>query len=259
MSNVSNRFTFRDGRTYLTGYPKWSGVHNLNDPVYSGYDTLYIGEETPDQNQYFIIGPSCPTIYTPKISKFDGDGGFDEPEILSPGLHVFTITGGLVDQTTPTDAPNILATLGEYSAIFSATEAAQAPKIIGVANNQTVTFNFPNNQYQPGRDFLPDFDISVGNHWTPTLILPVGDFTAEMEAEQNGYSISGSQPNPSVSVYVDGVEKKTAFTQYFTVPLLFEYGPRYHYQSSLAIGQHWYDTCYYFRSVNLTNMAIQPT
>lgn len=241
MSNVSSRFTFRNGRTYLTGYPKWSGVHNLNDSVYSGYDTLYIGDETPDQNQYFIIGPGCPTINTPKVSTYDGDGGFDEPEILTPGLHVFTCVEGRLEKATPTDTPDILTTLSEYSAFFSASEAAQAPKIIAVANNETVAFDFPNNEYQPGRDFLPSFDISDGNHWTPTLILPVGGFIAEMGAEQNGYAISGSQPYPGVSVYVDGVEKKTPFTQYFTVPVLFEYGPRYHYQSRLGVGQHFYD------------------
>lgn len=258
MGNLSNRFTFRDGRTYLTGYPKWPGVHNLNDPVYSGYDTLYIGEETPDQNQYFIIGPGCPTTYTPKVSTYDGDGGFDEPEILPPGLHVFTLVEGRVEKTTPTDTPNILATLGEYSAIYSATKAAQAPKIITVANDETVTFNFLNNQYQAGRDFLPDFDISSGNRWTPTLILPVGNFAATMGAPHNGYAISGNQPYPGVSVYVDDVEKKTAFTQYFTVPVLFEYGPRFHFQKSLAVGEHFYDTCYFFRTVNLINLARQP-
>lgn len=258
MSNVSSRFTFRDGRTYLTGYPRWPGVHNLNDPAYSGYDTLYIGEETPDQNQYFIIGPGCPTTDTPKISTYDNDDGFREPVILSPGLHVFSAVEGRIEHTLPTDTPNILATLTAYADTFSAARATQAPKIICVANNETVTFNFPNNQYQPGRNFLPDFDISSGNRWTPTLILPVGNFTAEMDATQNGYSISGSQPNPGVSVYVDGVEKKTTFTQYFTVPVLFEYGPRYHFQTSLAIGEHFYDTCYFFRSVNLTNTAIQP-
>lgn len=258
MANLSNRFTFRDGRTYLTGYPKWPGVHNLADPVYSGCGTLYIGDETADQNQYFIIGPACPTEYTPKVSTYDGDGGFDEPEILPPGLHVFSLVEGRIEKTTPTDVPNILTTLGEYSAIFSATEAAQAPKIISVTNNETVTFNFPNNQYQAGRDFLPDFDISSGNRWTPTLILPVGNFAAKVGAPHNGYAISGSQPNPGVSVYVDNVEKKAAFTQYFTMPVLFEYGPRYHYQSTLAIGQHWYDTCYYFRLINLLNIARQP-
>ena len=258
MGNLSNRFTLRDGRTYLTGYPRWPGVHNLNDPAYSGYDTLYIGAETPDQNQYFIIGPGCPTTATPKISTYDEDDGFDEPRILSPGLHVFSLVEGRVEHTLTTDTPNILATLTAYADTFSATHTAQAPKIISVANNETITFDFPNNQYQPQRNFLPDFDISSGNRWTPTLILPVGSFSAQIGATHNGYAISGSQPYPGVSVYVNDVEKKTAFTQYFTMPVLFEYGPRYHYQSSLAIGQHWYDTCYYFRLINLINLARQP-
>lgn len=258
MSNLSNRFTFRDGKTYLTGYPRWPGVHNLNDPLYSGGVTLYIGPATPDQDQYFIIGPACATTNAPKVAKYDQDEGFGEPEILTPGLHVFTWTESEFVETKPTDTANIMPTLREYTTAFSGDEAAQAPKIIVVKNHDSVTFNFNDNNYQPGKEFRPTYDVAAENPWTPTLILPVGDFTAEMGAAQNGYSIFGNQPSSGAFVYVDGVEKKQSFTQYFTVPVLFEYGPRFHFQHSLSAGQHFYDTCYYFRSVNLTNTAIQP-
>lgn len=256
MSNVSNRFTFRDGRTYLTGYPKWPGVHDLNDPIY-GHDTLYIGPGTSDQTQFFIVGPSC-TSYAPKISAYDDSEGFDDPEILTPGLHVFTYVNGRFEKTTPTDTPNILPTLVTYTSFFLPIRDAQAPKIIPVENNSTIDFAFQDNDYQPEAEFRPNFDITAKNPWTPTLLLPVGDFTAEMNALTNGYIIHGASPDPGAFVYIDGVEKKQEFSHSFTVPVLFEYGPRFHFQNSLGVGEHLYDTCYFFRSVNLTNTAIQP-
>lgn len=259
MGNISTRFTFRDGKTYLTGFPEWPGVHNLNDPAYSGYDTLYIGQPTPDQGQYFIIGPSCATTDTPKISIDGGlDGvGFVAPEILPPGLHVFTYNGDRYIKTDPADTPNILATLSAAESTLLASKSGLAPKIIWVGNGQNIIYDFRDNNYQPGKDFRPANDITVNNPWTPTLILPIGDFTAREGATSNGYRITSNKPASTISVYIDGVEQKTAFSHYFTVPILFEYGPRYHYQSRLQNGQHFYDTCYLFWSINLTNTAIQ--
>ena len=247
MSNVSNRFTFRDGRTCLTGYPKWPGIHDLNDPVYSGYDTLYIGPETPDQNQYFIIGPSCATTYTPTISLYsEVDGMFLTPEILSPGLHVYYHIAGDFIETTPADTPNILSTLEQHRQELYADQDAITPKIIPVMIGQSISFLFQDNHYQPGKEFMPNFDITTNNPWTPMLILPVGPFTST-----KGYSIKGEKLNTTAFVYFDGEEQGDEFTKSAMVPILFDYGPRWHYQNALAPGQHWYDTCYHFRFVNL--------
>ena len=79
-----------------------------------------------------------------------------------------------------------------------------------------------------------------------------------MGARKNGYILSGNPPFPGAFVYIDGTEQKKSFTLFFTVPVIFEYGPRWHYQNALATGENWYDTCYYFWTVNLTDTAIQP-
>lgn len=247
MSNVSSRFTFRDGRTYLTGYPKWPGVHNLNDPVYSGYDTLYIGPPTPDQQQYFIIGPSCPTVFTPKISIYVGEGIFGKPTILSPGLREVHYSDDGVIVTIPTDTPDIVATLKKAHSNAYPREDARAAKILTALKGQNIPFAFQNNYYLPEYEFRPDFDITSENPWTPLLILPVGPYPDGV-----GYSITGEKPDEGAFVYVDYVQKTEGFTVKFTVPVLFEYGPRRHFQVNLNAGENWNDTCYHFRTVNLT-------
>lgn len=254
MSNVSNRFTFRDGKTYLTGYPKWTGIHDLNDPVYSGYDTLYIGSWTPDQERYFIIGPTCATTYSPKLSIYDAYSNSSlDYGILPPGLTVVSLfSWGDSQITRPNDTPNILATLGQFQVQLDAEQATITPKIISVRAHQNIAFKFSDNGYQPDNEFMPMADITTLNPlpWTPTLIIPVGNFN-----QNSQYSISGAKLDSNSFVYVDGVEKSNEFTQNFTVPVLFEYGPRRHFQSRLTTGQNWNDTCYHFWTVNLTSSA----
>ena len=248
MSNASNRFTFRDGKTYLTGYPKWTGIHDLNDPVYLGYDTLYIGPWTPDQNRYFIIGPSCATTYAPKISVYDAfTNHFLDYGILPPGLSVVSLySWGDSNITRPDDTPNILATLSQFRHELTADQDAITPKIIPVMDRQTISFRFQDNHYQPGKEFRTDFDITKNNPWTPVLILPVGPFTSGV-----GYSINGQKLDTTAFVYFDYAEQGDEFTTSAMTPILFDYGPRWHYQNKLETGQHWYDTCYHFRPVNL--------
>lgn len=248
MSNVSNRFTFRGGRTYLTGYPKWPGVHNLNDPVYSDYDTLYIGPETPDQNQYFIIGPTCATTYVPKLSIYDVyTNSSVDCGILPPGLTVFTFfSDGDFVTSRPSDTPNILTTLTQYRPELNAKKDAITPKIIPVTANQNIKFLFQDNGYQPGSEFKPNMDITYDNPWTPILILPV--FPSGV------YTVKGYK-DPGTFVYIDGVAQAEQFEHSFSGPVLYDYGPRRHYQSTLSAGQNWYDTCYHFRAVNLTAPA----
>ena len=248
MSNVSSRFTFRDGKTYLTGYPKWPGVHNLNDPVYSGYDTLYIGPKTPDQNQYFIIGPTCATTHSPKLSIYDVyTNSFVDYEILPPGLTVFAFSSyGDFVTSRPSDTPNILTTLTKYRAELDAKEDAITPKIIPVTSNQNIIFNFQDNEYQPESKFKPSMDITYDNPWTPILILPVWP-----SGNNRLYTVKGYK-DPGPFVYIDGVEQAEEFEHSFSGPVLYDYGPRWHYQSTLSAGQNWYDTCYHFRTVNLT-------
>lgn len=254
MSNVSNRFTFRDGKTYLTGYPKWTGIHDLNDPVYSEHDTLYIGPWAPDQERYFIIGPTCATPYSPKLSIYDAytNTSIDEG-ILQPGLSVVSLfSWGDYEITRPNDTPNIAATLGQFQKELDADKGAITAKIIPVVNDQTISFRFQDNHYQPGKEFRPEFDITKNNPWTPILILPVWPLVSPL-----GYSIKGQKLNDGVFVYHDNSELSREFTFHARTPILFDYGPRWHYQKELATGQHWYDTCYYFRTVNLT--GSEPT
>lgn len=254
MSNVSNRFTFRGGKTYLTGYPKWTGVHDLNDPVYSGYDTLYIGPETPDQNQYFIIGPTCATPYAPKLSIYDVyTNSSVDYGILPPGLTVFTFySDGSFVPSRPSDTPNILTTLTQYRTELNVKEDAITPKIIPVMSNQSIKFNFQDNEYQPESKFKPTIDITYDNPWTPILILPICPSGPGTLYTVNGYK------DPGAFVYIDGVEQAEEFEHSFGGPVLYDYGPRRHYQSTLSAGQNWYDTCYHFRSVNLTGKT-DPT
>lgn len=248
MSNISNRFTFMEGKTRLTGYPKWTGIHDLNDPIYSGYDTLYIGPSTPDQNQYFIIGPSCATTYAPKISIYDVyTNSFEYYGILPPGLTVFTFSSdGVFVTSRPSDTPNILTTLTQYRSELDAEKDAITPKIIPVMPNQKIRFIFRDNEYQPGSEFKPDIDITYNNPWTPILILPV------WPSRIGGlYTVKGYK-DPGTFVYIDGVAQDEQVEHSFGVPVLYDYGPRRHYQSTLLAGQNWYDTCYHFRTVKLT-------
>lgn len=255
MGNVSTRFTFRDGKTYLTGYPKWPGIHDLNDPVYSGYDTLYIGPWTLDQERYFIIGPTCATTYSPKLSIYDAYSNSSlDYGILPPGLSVVSLfSWGDTQITRPNDTPNILATLGQFKAQIDAKEDAITPKIIPVTPNQNIKFSFQDNGYQPGSEFKPDLDITHDNPWTPILILPVWP-------SGNGalYTVKGYK-DPGAFVYIDGVAQAEQVEHSFSGPVLYDYGPRWHYQSTLSAGQNWYDTCYHFRTVNLTNTTPQPS
>lgn len=259
MGNISTRFTFRDGKTYLTGFPKWTGIHDLNDPVYSGYDTLYIGPPTADQNRYYIIGPSRTSVNSPKLGIESVDPL--SPDIISPGLHdiEFDDDGYSLDTVT-SDIPNVLPTLEEFRTELYANQDGQTAKIIPVRNNWTISFSFSNMQYQADNNFLPKYGISTEiDSWPCTLLLPLGSFTAPTGATENGYSIYANYQEEGAFVYIDGKEKTgEQFKHFFTVPVLLEYGPRRHFQSTLGAGQHWYDTCYHFRSVNLTNTAIQP-
>lgn len=250
MSNVSTRFTFRDGKTYLTGYPKWTGVHDLNDPVYSGYDTLYIGPWAPDQERYFIIGPTCATTYSPKLSIYDAytNTSIDEG-ILQPGLSVVSLfSWGDYEIARPNDTPDILATLGRLQGMLSADQSAITSKIIPVIEGQIISFRFQDNDYQAINGYRPVMDITKNNPWTPILILPVGPFTGA-----SGYTITGQIQDSGAFVYFNGAKQSGELTIAAKTPILFDYGPRWHYTEHVATGEHLYDTCYHFRTVNLSS------
>lgn len=261
MGNVSTRFTFRNGRTYLTGFPKWPGVHDLNDPIYSGYDTLYIGPKTPDEWEYFIIGPEYPSTLSPKlgVTYHDDDYQLEGGSMLTPGLHVFV--GNYDDEgyhELEQDPANIFPSLDSYTTSHPA-QNAETMKVLPVLNNHTVVCAFGDMQYDPANNFLPKAEPGFDPPYPVTLILPIGDFTPEMGANKNGYKVSCGSPE---SVYVYGpdgnrVENKTFYS---TVPLLLRSGPRYHFQQALGVGENYYDTCYVFSKVNLTDTAINnPT
>lgn len=263
MSNVSTRFTFRDGKTYLTGYPEWPGVHNLNEPIYQQYDTLYIGPKIPGQEVYYIIGPEYTTGEAPKlgVTHHDDDYQLEGGSVLTPGLHVFVPNAD--DEgyhELQQDPANIIPTLVPYSPNVRVARDAQLCRIVPVVNNQNVYFQFGDMGYNAGNNFIPKQEPAFAVPFPSTLILPVGNFAAQVGAKTNGYAIKPETIAPTAFVYApDGKRLTGSFSYYSTMPIVVESGPRIHYQASgLGLGQHWYDTCYYIQEVSLTNLARQP-